>query len=238
DPRAAEPLACRRRVRWCARRRDRRSDSVSDQPLRPVVQERLWTGERRRKRQRLGAAWPIAVQAPRQLAAAAARAPEPHRRACRLVGRVCDEVQPQRSRRIRPPERELLQHMRGLQCQRPAEQRPVRDSRQHQRLYQAQGRRTDRKVHTPLRQHRTHPGSCGYGTAAWPYGTPPFWNDFVQAPANAGRDAGGIPSTQSPYEPLTKAYAAFAQVEYRLNALLGLTVGARVTSDKKDFQFT
>ncbi len=82
------------------------------------------------------------------------------------------------------------------------------------------------------------PGSCVYVPGAWPYGTPPFWNDFVQAPANAGRDAGGIPSTQSPYELLTKSYAAFAQVEYRLNDLLGLTVGARVTSDKKDFQFT
>src|SRR5947208_3377450 len=82
------------------------------------------------------------------------------------------------------------------------------------------------------------PGSCVYVPGAWPYGTPPFWNDFVQAPANAGRDAGGIPSTQSPYELLTKSYAAFAQVEYRLNDLLGLTVGARVTSDEDDFQFT
>ncbi|TLY71503.1 MAG: TonB-dependent receptor [Gammaproteobacteria bacterium] len=82
------------------------------------------------------------------------------------------------------------------------------------------------------------PASCIYVPGAWPYGTPPFWNDFVQAPANAGRDAGGIPSTQSPYELLTKSYAAFAQVEYRLSDLVGLTVGARVTSDKKDFQFT
>src|SRR5947207_2132022 len=82
------------------------------------------------------------------------------------------------------------------------------------------------------------PAPCVYVPGAWPYGTPPFWNDFVQAPANAGRDAGGIPSTQSPYELLTKSYAAFAQIEYGLSDLVGLTVGARVTSDKKDFQFT
>ncbi len=78
----------------------------------------------------------------------------------------------------------------------------------------------------------------GYVPGAWPYGSAPYWNDFVQAPATAGRDAGGIPSTRSPYELLTKSYAAFAQVEYRLSDLVGLTVGARVTSDKKDFQFT
>jgi iron complex outermembrane receptor protein len=83
--------------------------------------------------------------------------------------------------------------------------------------------------------------TCGCGSAgagAWPYGTAPYWNDFVQAPANAGRYAGGIPSTQSPYELLTKSYAAFAQFEYRFTDLIGLTLGARVTEDKKDFQFT
>ncbi|HWX70077.1 MAG TPA: TonB-dependent receptor [Steroidobacteraceae bacterium] len=78
----------------------------------------------------------------------------------------------------------------------------------------------------------------GYVPGAWPYGTAPYWNDFVQAPANAGPYAGGIPSTKSPYELLTKSYAGFAQFEYRFTDLIGLTLGGRVTEDKKDFQFT
>src|SRR5205823_237190 len=44
--------------------------------------------------------------------------------------------------------------------------------------------------------------------------------------------------TRAPTVKPTKSYAAFAQIEYGLSDLVGLTVGARVTSDKKDFQFT
>ena len=49
---------------------------------------------------------------------------------------------------------------------------------------------------------------------------------------------GGIPETKSPYSLLTKSYAAFGQLEYRASDLIGFTVGARVTSDKKDYNFT
>jgi iron complex outermembrane receptor protein len=47
-----------------------------------------------------------------------------------------------------------------------------------------------------------------------------------------------VPATRSPYELLTKSYAAFGQVEYRLTQLIGLTFGARVTRDQKDYHFS
>jgi iron complex outermembrane receptor protein len=77
----------------------------------------------------------------------------------------------------------------------------------------------------------------GYIPGAWPVGPPPYWHD------PAGTDvvvdsSGGYPATRSPYTLTTKSYAAFGQVEYRFTDLVGLTVGARVTEDKKDYFFT
>jgi iron complex outermembrane receptor protein len=92
----------------------------------------------------------------------------------------------------------------------------------------------------------TNPNTLNYSAAynfpldgAWPIGTAPYWNDMVQAPSGATlAPPGSIPATRSPYSLLTKSYAAFAQVEYRFTDLIGLTVGGRVTEDKKDYEFT
>ncbi|HVW71046.1 MAG TPA: TonB-dependent receptor [Steroidobacteraceae bacterium] len=67
--------------------------------------------------------------------------------------------------------------------------------------------------------------SCN-AVGCWPYGT--------QVP---GPD-GGIPQTYSPYDLLTKSAAAFAQVEYRATDLIGLSLGARFSTDKKDYDYT
>ncbi len=71
--------------------------------------------------------------------------------------------------------------------------------------------------------------SCG-ALGCWPYGTSPFY----QVP---GAD-GGIPQTSAPYALLTKSGAAFAQVEYRATDLIGLTLGGRFSTDKKDYNYT
>ena len=81
----------------------------------------------------------------------------------------------------------------------------------------------------------TNPNN-GYGggiPGPWPYGQQPFWTSG----GVPGPD-GGIPETKSPYDLVTKSYAGFGQVEYRFTDLIGLTVGARFTSDKKDYNFT
>ena len=62
-------------------------------------------------------------------------------------------------------------------------------------------------------------------TGSWPYNVVP------------GPD-GTAPVTRSPYSLTTKSTAAFAQAEYRLNDLIGFTLGARFSTDKKDYQFT
>ena len=93
---------------------------------------------------------------------------------------------------------------------------------------------------------QTNPNTQNYLNAygfpvdgAWPIGTAPYWNDVVQAPPGSTlAPPGSVPATRSPYSLLTKSYAGFAQVEYRFTDLLGLTLGGRVTSDKKDFDFT
>lgn len=66
----------------------------------------------------------------------------------------------------------------------------------------------------------------------WPYGTCPYTTD----PGVPGGD-GGVPGIRSPYSQLTKSYAAFGQIEYRVTDLIGVTVGGRVTRDQKDFHF-
>jgi iron complex outermembrane receptor protein len=76
--------------------------------------------------------------------------------------------------------------------------------------------------------------ACFPPEGAWPYGNC----------GNAYRDGGvpgtdgGVPGTRSPYELLTKSYAAFGQLEYRATDLIGLTLGGRVTRDQKDYHFS
>jgi iron complex outermembrane receptor protein len=59
---------------------------------------------------------------------------------------------------------------------------------------------------------------------AWPY------------PSVPGTD-GGTPQTKIPYSLLTNSAAAYAQGEYRLNDLVGFTLGGRYTYDKKDYNY-
>jgi iron complex outermembrane recepter protein len=59
---------------------------------------------------------------------------------------------------------------------------------------------------------------------AWPY------------PSVPGTD-GGIPQTKIPYTLVTRSEAAYAQGEYRVNDLLGFTLGGRYTYDKKDYNY-
>ena len=49
---------------------------------------------------------------------------------------------------------------------------------------------------------------------------------------------GGLPATKAPYSLTTKSYAIFGQVEYRMTDLIGFTLGARFTNDKKDYNFS
>ena len=75
--------------------------------------------------------------------------------------------------------------------------------------------------------------NSGYVPGAWPTGTAPYWNDHVADPAT-----GAYPATRSPYDLKTTSYAGFGQLEYRFSDLIGLTLGARITEDKKDYHFT
>ena len=77
-------------------------------------------------------------------------------------------------------------------------------------------------------------GYAGGLPGPWPYGD---YHTLWTTGGVPGPD-GGIPETKSPYSLLTKSYAAFGQLEYRATDLIGFTVGARVTSDKKDYNFT
>jgi len=80
----------------------------------------------------------------------------------------------------------------------------------------------------------TNPNNAREGIPGpWPYGIAPYF-----ASGGVPGPDGGIPETKSPYDLLTKSYAAFGQVEYRLTDLIGLTIGARFTSDKKDYNFS
>ena len=80
----------------------------------------------------------------------------------------------------------------------------------------------------------TNPNNaCFPSEGAWPYGSCPYYNSG----GVPGPD-GGVPGTRSPYALLTKSYAAFGQLEYRLTDLIGLTLGGRVTRDQKDYHFS
>jgi iron complex outermembrane receptor protein len=81
----------------------------------------------------------------------------------------------------------------------------------------------------------TNPNNACYPPeGAWPYGN---CANYYRDGGVPGPD-GGVPATRSPYSLLTKSYAAFGQVEYRLTDLIGLTLGARVTRDEKDYHFS
>jgi len=81
----------------------------------------------------------------------------------------------------------------------------------------------------------TNPNNVCYPPeGAWPYGN---CQNTYRDGGVPGPD-GGTPGTRSPYSLLTKSYAAFGQVEYRATDLIGLTLGARVTRDQKDFNFS
>jgi iron complex outermembrane recepter protein len=74
----------------------------------------------------------------------------------------------------------------------------------------------------------------GYVPGAWPYG------DFRTLWTTGGVPGpdGGVPTTKAPYELITKSYAAFGQLEYRATDLIGVIIGGRFTSDKKDYNFS
>ncbi len=76
--------------------------------------------------------------------------------------------------------------------------------------------------------------ACFPPAGAWPYGD---CTAYYRTGGVPGPD-GGVPGIRSPYSQLTKSYAAFGQVEYRFNDLIGLTLGGRVTRDQKDFHFS
>jgi iron complex outermembrane recepter protein len=76
--------------------------------------------------------------------------------------------------------------------------------------------------------------ACYPPEGAWPYGT---CGNYYRDGGVPGPD-GGVPGTRSPYTLLTKSYAAFGQVEYRATDLIGVTLGARVTRDQKDYHFS
>jgi iron complex outermembrane receptor protein len=80
----------------------------------------------------------------------------------------------------------------------------------------------------PNSTYSAYSGAAG----PWPYGTAPF---YTGAPADSN---GGLPATVEPYELVTKSYAAFGQIEYRLTDLIGFTFGARFTGDRKDYHYT
>ena len=83
-----------------------------------------------------------------------------------------------------------------------------------------------------------------YTPGPWPYSQSPY-PEGCGCPgyasqgtlAVAGPD-GGLPATKAPYSLTTNSYAIFGQVEYRLNDLIGLTLGARYTNDRKDYNFS
>ncbi len=86
-------------------------------------------------------------------------------------------------------------------------------------------------------QNPANPNNGYYGAGSnlgpWPYGSAPYWTTGGVPGPN-----GGVPETKSPYSLLTKSYAAFGQLEYRATDLIGVTLGMRVTQDKKDYDFT
>ena len=84
------------------------------------------------------------------------------------------------------------------------------------------------------------PGPWPYSPTPYPYpadGSQGFGPGFVVGGASPAPN-GGMPATLAPYQLITKSYAVFGQVEFRPTDLLGFTLGARFTSDKKDYSFS
>jgi iron complex outermembrane receptor protein len=84
------------------------------------------------------------------------------------------------------------------------------------------------------------PGPWPFSANPYPYpadGSLGFGAGFVSGDILPDAN-GGLPATRAPYSLTTKSYAAFGQVEYQLSDRVGLTAGARVTSDKKDYNFS
>jgi len=93
------------------------------------------------------------------------------------------------------------------------------------------GRRTSRPRNSALsRTPTTATLTWARAMALW---QAPYWTTG----GVPGPD-GGIPETKSPYDLTTKSYAVFGQLEYRASDLIGFTVGARFTGDKKDYNFS
>ncbi len=88
---------------------------------------------------------------------------------------------------------------------------------------------TSQEFNTP-----TNPNNGYLVPGPWPYGD---FASFWTTGGVPGPD-GGVPTTEAPYELITKSYAAFGQLEYRLTDLIGFVVGGRFTSDKKDYTFS
>ncbi len=87
-------------------------------------------------------------------------------------------------------------------------------------------------------QNPANPNNGYFGPGSslgfWPYGS---YTTFWTTGGVPGPD-GGIPATKSPYDLLTKSGAAFGQLEYRATDLIGFTLGARFTADRKDYHFS
>jgi len=75
----------------------------------------------------------------------------------------------------------------------------------------------------------------------WPYAPVPYTTPGLPAYTIGGASPdpnGGLPATKAPYSLTTNSWAVFGQVEYRLTDLVGLTLGARFTNDKKNYNFS
>ncbi len=87
-------------------------------------------------------------------------------------------------------------------------------------------------------------GYSGYSASPgpWPYSLTPYPTGCGCPGYTIGGALpdpnGGLPATKAPYSLTTKSYAVFGQLEYRLTDLIGFTLGARFTNDKKDYEFS
>ena len=89
-------------------------------------------------------------------------------------------------------------------------------------------------------------GYSGYSVSPgpWPYSQQPYPTGcgcpgYVYGGQLALPDPnGGLPATKAPYSLTTNSYAIFGQMEYRFTDLIGLTLGARFTNDRKDYSFS
>ena len=87
-------------------------------------------------------------------------------------------------------------------------------------------------------------GYSGYSASPgpWPYSLTPYPTGCGCPGYTIGGALpdpnGGLPATKAPYSLTTKSYAIFGQLEYRMTDVIGFTLGARFTNDKKDYSFS